>query len=86
MGTTSSDVLLKVLQAIAPRPVAHGFERPEVPGLAREQIDAAVEELRRGGYVEAAWVGEALGDNPAQWEPSVLTLKGRHLLEELLAR
>jgi hypothetical protein len=61
----------------------HGFAGPEIPGISREQVDAAVDELRRGGYVEALWTDPSFGDNPAHHAPSVLTFTGQHLLEEL---
>jgi hypothetical protein len=84
MSHQSADrALLIVLRVIGRRSVASGYERPEVGGFAREQVDAIVAELRRGGYVDAAWIPQTYGDNPGHWEPSVLTATVRHLLEEL---
>jgi hypothetical protein len=84
----NDDVLrLVVLRAIGARGAAmSGYSRPDIEGYSRGQIDAAVAELKRGGFVDAAWIPQAFGDNPAHWEPSVLTVPGRHLLEELEGR
>ena len=77
----SPEIARFVLDALASHPAGAGFERPTVPGVSREQVDAAVDELRRGGYLEAAF-----GDNPAYWAPSVLTDRGRELLRNLQPR
>ena len=83
--TTNNALLAFVLQAIADRgPEPPGYSRPEVPGYPREQIDAAVDTLRRRGYVEAAYIRGGLSeDNPAHWEPSVITDSGRRWLDEV---
>ena len=85
MTTTNNALLAFILQAIADRgPEPPGYSRPEVPGYPREQIDAAVDTLRRRGYVEAAYIPGRLGeDNLAHWEPSVITDQGHQWLESL---
>lgn len=81
--TTESDRRLAVLSALAERGLASGYARPDVAGFSRDDVDSVVDELRRGGYVEAAWIRGSFGDNPDHWGPSVLTEKGRQLLAEL---
>jgi hypothetical protein len=83
MASSSSPLTLEVLRIVGRRPAKSGYERPAIPDYPRAQIDAAVDELRRGGYLEGAHVKSTFGDNPAHWAPSVLTASGRHLLEEL---
>ncbi len=75
-------LILEILRAIGARPSDAGFERISIEGYSADQASAAVSELHRGGYVVAAEVS-GLGDNGPRWEPSVLTVSGRHLLEEL---
>lgn len=82
--TSDPPLILAILRAVGERGTSpSGYARPEIDGYARGQIDAAVDELRRGGYLDAAHVGAAFGDNPAYWAPSVLTPRGRRFLEEL---
>ena len=75
---------LALLRALAARGTkASGYSRPDVEGYSRDAIDAAVDELRRGRYLEAAYVDQAFGSNPAYWAPSILTDSGRKLLAQL---
>jgi hypothetical protein len=80
---TDSLVLLSVLRAVGARRAGAGYERVIADGFSRDQLDAAVDELRRGGYLEAALIPHAFGGDVDAWHPSVLTERGRHLLEEL---
>ena len=84
MKRTGSGALLPVLRAIGARGIDAAFcERPEVEGCSAEQVDAAVDELRRCGYVVTADLPGAFSDNPRHWRRSVLTVLGRRLLEDL---
>ena len=81
-------IALLVLRAVGARAAGAGFERPAIEGYSHEQIDAAVDELRRGGYLIAADIPHPFGTAPRDqarphWAPSELTVPGRHLLEEL---
>lgn len=83
-GELDKVLRLAVLRTLAARGTKpSGYARPEIEGYSRDEIDAAVDDLRRGRYLEAAHVDRALGDNPAYWAPSILTAAGRQLLEQL---
>ena len=76
-------LMLDALRALAARDRGHGFERLEIPGYSREQIDLIVNELRDRGFVQAAESPGAIGENRRQWAPSVLTDRGRKKLKSL---
>jgi hypothetical protein len=82
-AVTSGSIAHAVLAALGSRPVGHRYQRPELSGYSREQIDAAVEELRDGGYVVAAHVPQTPEGTPAHTAPSILTDKGKRLLNDL---
>ena len=74
---------LAILRDLAGRGAQSGYARPDVTGYERDDIDTAVDDLRRRYYLEAAYVDAAFGPNPGYWAPSVLTARGRQLLTEM---
>ena len=81
--TTDNVLLLAVLQSIAERGPDPGYSRPELDGYTRDEIDTAVAQLHRRGYVEAAYIQRPIAESSYYWAPSVITDQGRQWLESL---
>ncbi len=79
-------IQLAVLRSLAARGEQPGYSRPEIEGCSRDEVDRTVDELRRAGALKAALSRAAFGDNPEHWAPSVLTARGRNLLQDLERR
>ena len=81
--TTDNVLLLAVLQSIAGRGPDPGYSRPHVEGYSQDEIDTAVAQLQRRGYVEAAYIQRPIAESGYYWAPSVITDQGRQWLESL---
>jgi hypothetical protein len=73
---------LEILTVLSAR-TRHEFVEVEIAGYATAEIDQAVDELRRSGYVNAAQLSPPVGpEGQKTWTPSTLTRLGRRFLTE----
>ena len=87
MEQKDADLRLAILQKLALRGEGRGARMHlEFEAYSEPEVQNMIERLHRGGYIEAAHVRAHFSAGPPRmrWEPSILTAKGRQLLEELL--